>query len=115
MNLTVDTPIERSFLSLPSAERVAIIRHGVALRLSDLKNRLFLAESKVRAFEAKYNISLAELDAKGLPNDASVEMHEDFIMWHHWTDASQTARQELMSLEDVIRHDLWMMEPRHAR
>lgn len=89
MNLTVDTPIEGSFLSSPSAERVTLIRHGVALRLSDLKNRLFLAESKVRALEAKYNMSLARLDAEGLHDDASVEMHENYIMWHHWADAAK--------------------------
>lgn len=77
MNLTGDTPIEKSFLALPPAERAVIIRHGVALRLSDHRKRLFLAESKVHFFEAKYNTSLAKLDAEGLPDDANAEMHED--------------------------------------
>lgn len=114
MNLTVDTPIEKSFLALPPAERATIIRHGVALRLSDLRKRLFLAESKVQSFEAQYGTSLARLDSEGLPDDASFEMHEDYIMWHHWTDAAQTARQDLASLEDIIRQDLWVMEPQRA-
>jgi len=24
------------------------------------------------------------LDDRGLPDDAGYEMHEDYIMWHHW-------------------------------
>lgn len=114
MNLTVDTPIEKSFLALPSIERATIIRHGVALRLSDLRKRLFLAESKVQLLETKYNTSLAKLDSEGLPDDAGVEMHEDYIMWHHWTEAAQKARSELSSLEDIERQGLWVMERRHA-
>lgn len=114
MNLTVDTPIEKSFLALPPTERATIIRHGVALRLSDLRKRLFLAESKVHFFEAKYNTPLAMLDSEGLPDDAGVEMHEDYIMWHHWAEAAQKARSELSSLEAIERQGLWVMEARHA-
>ena len=114
MNLTVDTPIEESFLALPPTERATIIRHGVAMRMSDLKKRLFLAESKVQSFEAKYKTSLATLDSEGLPDDAGVDMHEDYIMWHHWTRAAQTARKELSALEEIAQQGLWMMEPRHA-
>ena len=42
--------VEAAFLTLPPEEREAVISHGVALRLSDLKKRLFLAESKIRHF-----------------------------------------------------------------
>ena len=37
----------------------------------------------------RYLTSLTELDTKGLPNDANHEMHEDYIMWHHRTDAAE--------------------------
>ncbi len=114
MNLTVETPIEKSFLALPPTERATIIRHGVALRLSDLRKRIFLAESKVQFFERRYNTSLARLDAEGLPDAAGVEMHEDFIMWHHWTEAAQKARSELSSLEEIERQGLWVMEAHYA-
>jgi len=114
MNVTVDTPIEKSFLALPPTERATIIRHGVALRMSDLQKRLFLAESKVQSLEVKYNTSLATLDSEGLPDDAGVDMHEDYIMWHHWARAAQIARKELSALEDIARQGLWVMESRHA-
>lgn len=114
MSYALDMSIEKSFLTLPPAERATIIRHGIALRLSDLKKRLFLAESKVRAFEEKYATSIDQLDSEGLPDSADVEMHEDYIMWHHWLGAAEKARQELASLEGIAQQGLWTMDSWHA-
>ncbi|MFH1931674.1 MAG: hypothetical protein ABIN18_08820 [Pseudomonadota bacterium] len=80
MRTVTNQSIENKFSSLPDEEKISVISHGVALRLSEWKKRLFLAESKVRHFEEKYRTSLAELDTKGLPDDADHEMHEDYIM-----------------------------------
>jgi len=85
--------IETRFASLPDEEKASVITHGAALLLSEWKKRLFLAESKVRHFDEKYHASLAELEKKGLPDNADHEMHEDYIMWHHWTDAMAKARK----------------------
>ena len=46
MDTEMMTAIERAFSALSREERETIIRHGVALRVADLKKRLFLAESK---------------------------------------------------------------------
>ncbi|WP_045217473.1 hypothetical protein [Desulfonatronovibrio magnus] len=91
--------IESRFLSLTQEEKTAVITHGVALRISDLKNRLFLAESKVRSFEEKYQTTLDDLEARGLPDDADMDMHEDYIMWHHWTDEAANTKNKLKDLE----------------
>ena len=96
--------IENKFSSLSSEEKVSVISHGVALRLSEWKKRLFLAENKIRFFEEKYNICLAELDEKGLPDDAGHEMHEDYIMWHHWTEAIEKARKQILDLEAIAAY-----------
>jgi len=96
--------IENKFSSLSTEEKVSVISHGVALRLSEWNKRLFLAESKVRHFEDKYRTSLAELDAEGLPDDADHEMHEDYIMWHHWTEALEKAKKQVRDLEAVAVH-----------
>ena len=101
MQTIANESIESKFLSLPAEEKVSVIRHGVALRLSEWKKRLFLAESKVRHFEEKYHTSLAELDTKGLPDDADHEMHEDYIMWHHWTEALEKARKQVIDLNAI--------------
>ncbi len=96
--------IEDKFSSLSSEEKASVISHGVALRLSGWKKRLFLAESKVRAFEDKYHTSLAELDAKGLPDDAGYEMHEDYIMWHHWAEAVEKAEKQVTALQAIATY-----------
>ncbi len=104
MRLVEHDMIENKFSSLPDEEKVSIISHGVALRLSEWKKRLFLADSKIRFFEEKYRISLVELDTKGLPDDADHEMHEDYIMWHHWTDAVKKAKKQVADLKSIAAH-----------
>ena len=106
MSTEVKTHIERAFSSLPHEEREAIIRYGVALRMSDLRKRLFLAESKVRQFEAQYSATLEQLDATGLPDNASYEMHEDYILWHHWADVARKAAQDIAALQDIAQQGL---------
>ena len=116
MSITAFTPqaIEGFFSSLPEDERVAIISYGVAIRLSDLRKRLFLAESKVKHFEGKYQTTLAELDSDGLPDDADYEMHEDYILWHHWAEVIEKTKEALVSLEEIASSGLCLGEMIHA-
>ena len=106
--------IEGVFSSLPQDEKAAIISYGVAIRLSDLRKRLFLAESKVEHFERKYRTTLAKLDAEGLPDDADWEMHEDYILWHHWAEVIGKTREALSSLEEIASSGLCLGEVIHA-
>jgi hypothetical protein len=87
--ISIDKEIESRFLLLSPEEKTAVISHGVAIRSSELKNRLFMAQSKIRFFEEKYHTTLSELDEKGLPDDADYEMHENYIMWHHWSEVAE--------------------------
>ena len=114
MKTRVKMQLEKAFLSLPPEEREAIISHGTALRLSSLRKRLFLAESKVQHFEKRYKITLAQLDADGLPDDADYEMHEDYIMWHHWAAVADKVRKDIASLEKIAQQGLFEGELLHA-
>lgn len=108
------TIIESLLSSLPHDERAAIISYGIAIRLSDLRKRLFLAESKVEHFERKFQTTLAELDAEGLPDDADYEMHENYILWHHWAEVIGKTRKALASLEEIASSGLCLGEVIHA-
>lgn len=110
MDTSGKTQVEQTFLSLPREERETIISHGAALRLSNLRKRLFLAESKVHRFEEQYQATLARLDTDGLPDDASCEMHEDYIMWHHWAAAAEKIKKDIASLEEIARQGLYLGE-----
>ena len=102
MDTAIVGQIEHDFLALPQVERQTIISYGAALRLADLRKRLFLAESKVRYFEDKYHTHLARLDADGLPDDAGVELHEDYVMWHHWVEVTDQVRNDIAALQGVV-------------
>ena len=106
METAASDNIETRFSSLPEEEKVSVITHGAALLLSEWEKRLFLAESKVRHFEEKYHAGLAEMEKRGLPDNADHEMHEDYIMWHHWTDAMVKARKKVLGLETITSHGL---------
>ena len=99
---------EQAFLSLPSEEREIIISHGTALRLSDLKKRQFLAMSKIRHFEEKYHTTLEQLEEEGLPDDAGYEMHEEYIMWRHWTSVADEVTKNIAFLEKIAQQGLLM-------
>jgi hypothetical protein len=106
MDTEMLTALERAFLALSREERETIIRHGVALRVADLKKRLFLAESKIRSIGERYQTTLEQLEADGLPDDASYEMHEDYIMWHHWAAVAQQVTQDLQALQEIAQQGL---------
>lgn len=114
MDTGVKAEIEKTFLSLPREERDAIICHGTVLRLSNLRKRLFLAESKVRYFEEKYKVTLAQLDADGLADDADYEMHEEYILWHHWAGVADKIKRDITSLERIAQQGLYVGELPYA-
>jgi hypothetical protein len=106
--------IEELFSALVAEEKISIISHGVALRLSELQKRHFLAEEKVHKYEEKYHTSLADLEANGLPDDATYEMHEDYIMWHHWKEVLIDTEARIQSLRGIAEQGLYAGDLPHA-
>jgi hypothetical protein len=106
--------VEKTFSMLPPAEREAVISHGVALRLSDLRKRLFLAESKIRHFEETYNTTLVQLETRGLPDGADYLMHEDYVMWRHWAGVVEKTKEDIVLLEKIAAHGLLVGESLNA-
>lgn len=102
--------VETVFRGLPRVEREAIIAYGAAIRLTSLKKRQFLAESKMRHFQEKYGTSLTQLEMEGLPDDAGFEMHEDYVMWHHWQRVLSRAQHDIAQLEMIANHGLQIVD-----
>jgi hypothetical protein len=109
------TVIQDTFQRLGPKRQLEIIYHGAALRLSDLNKRYFLAQSKVQAYEERYQTTLAVLDAQGLPDDASVEMHEDYILWHHWHTVVGETQAEVDQLRPLVEQGLPIGIASHER
>ena len=106
--------VEEAFLTLPPQEREAVISHGVAFRLSDLRKRLFLGENKVRHFEEKYKNTLDIVENRGLADDADYEVHEDYVMWRHWTIVAEKMKRDITVLEEIAQHGLFLGESIHV-
>lgn len=106
--------VEKAFWMLSSEEREAVISHGVALRLSDLRKRLFLAESKVRYLEEKYGTTLARVEIQGLPDNANYDVHEDYVMWRHWGAVTEKTRKDIALLEKIAERGLRLGESARA-
>ena len=107
-----ESEMEAAFRSLPGTERTAIVRLGAAARLSYKKKRLSLAESKLQELEVRYGVTLAQLDAEGLPDDAGHAMHEDYVMWHHWADVIDQVRPAIAALEGLLQQALSLEDAR---
>lgn len=82
---------------LPSQEMLSILRQGSMLRLPHLEGRLRQAAEQVTRFEVVHEKTLAELMAQGLPDDATYQVHEDFIEWEYWQDV-------LIETENIIKN-----------
>ena len=49
------------------------------------------------------NITLRRL----LDNDADYKMHEDYIMWHHWTEAAEKAGKHIEALRMITEYGVY--------
>jgi hypothetical protein len=115
MTTETKTRLEETFSSLPEEERDSIISLGVALKLSYLRKRLVVAQRKQEEFETRYGLTIEQLERQGLPDDADYAMHEDYILWHHWSDTLAKVRQEIATLEEVAAEGNYQESVLYAR
>jgi hypothetical protein len=97
---------EFSLTELVPEVQQRLVEFGAPLLLTEVEGRLALAERKIRAFEQKYGTTLAQLRRGGLPDDASLEMHEDFIEWSGWQRTQEEASQIRASLKPLLEKSL---------
>lgn len=84
---------------LPKKEQEAIIKDGLSFRVQELENKTDLARQKIVKFEYKYGCALNQLEKDGLPDNADVSFHEEYIEWKYWN----SMRQESDSILSLIR------------
>ena len=95
-----------SLAALMPAARQRLVELGTPLLLTETEGRLALAERKIAAFERKYKTTLASLYRDGLPDDASMAMHEDFVEWSGWQRTYEEASQTLAALPPLLEQSL---------
>ncbi len=75
---------ESAFRSLPLSDRIEVLTLGASFHRLTVVSRLEHARAKMQDLENKYGITLEQLEAMGLPEDADYVMHEDYVEWRHW-------------------------------
>lgn len=90
------------WVELPVPEFIPILQQGALLRLPYLESRLREARAQVRAFEEKYTLTLVALQTQGLPDDATYQMHEDFIEWEYWDEEVHKVAESLENVRTIL-------------
>jgi hypothetical protein len=90
--------LDRIFHSISPEDRAEILSIGAAFHRLSLEKRLARAQRKLQAFQAKYHITLNQLEAEGLPDDADYTMHEDYVEWHYWSRVLEQTQSTLDAL-----------------
>ena len=90
---------EHTFITLIPEARQRLVELGAPLLQIEAESRLALAERRIKAFEQKYDTTLSQLRREGLPEDASIELHEDFVEWSGWQRTREEASQIIASLQ----------------
>lgn len=87
---------------LPAQEWKHIFRLGVDEHIKELESELARATEKIKTFEAKYKMSFARLEQVGLPNNAGLEAHEDYVEWSSWEGYHVEIESKLDNLRSLV-------------
>lgn len=96
--------VDSSVAALPPQEREKLMRYGALVLERDTTSRLALARSKLDEFERKYGMTLDHLNEVGLPDDAGLEEHEDYVEWSGWQTTFDEATVTLNNLHVIIEN-----------
>jgi len=88
--------------ALSAEELTSIVRQGAVLRLPYWEGQLLQAQEQVRHFEKKYGTTIDVLTTQGLPDDATYELHEDFIEWEYWNDLLHKTRATIGRVKSIL-------------
>ncbi len=94
--------IEASLAALPPPERERVALYGARLLFTEMESRLALAARELARFERNYGMTLAHLQEVGLPEDAGLEAHEDYVEWSGWQATYDEASQVLETLQAIL-------------
>jgi hypothetical protein len=73
--------LDQATVRLSSPEWVHIIRLGTERHTQELSEELRRARQRIAALEQKYAMTFSRLQKVGLPDDAGLEAHEDYVEW----------------------------------
>jgi len=92
-------------IKLPIQDWDRILQLGANSRTLELQDELKRAEQALAKFEARFGMSLPNLEKAGLPPNASFETHEAYIEWYSWDIRRADLQKRLTTLQSLeMRH-----------
>jgi hypothetical protein len=88
-------------VKLPTLEWERIIRLGTESHAQELEAELCIARQHIAEFERKYGMTFVRLQRVGLPDDAGLEAHEDYVEWSSWEGRAAELEGKLMGLRAI--------------
>jgi len=95
--------IEASLAALPPSERERVALHGARLLSTEMESRLALAARELARLETRYGMTLTHLQEVGLPEDADLTAHEDYVEWSGWQATYDETSQILETLQKILK------------
>ena len=88
-------------IKLPIQDWDRILQLGADSRTHELQDELNRAEQELAKFEARFGMSLANLEKEGLPTNASFETHDAYIEWQSWEIRRADLQKRLTTLHSL--------------
>jgi len=88
-------------IKLPIQDWDRILQLGADSHTHELQDELNRAEQALAKFEARFGMSLANLEKEGLPTNASFETHDAYIEWQSWEIRRADLKKRLTTLHSL--------------
>jgi hypothetical protein len=89
-------------VKLPTKEWDHIVKLGTESHIKEIEDQLREANQKCIEFEQRYGMTLEHLRRIGLPDNASMEMHADYVEWNSWEGYRVELQTKLESLRAIL-------------
>lgn len=94
--------VTNSTIQLSTEEWQHIVHLGTERRIQELEDKLQETQRQIARLEAKYGTSLSELQETGLPENAGIEAHEDYVEWSSWEGYCADLQEQLSRLRALL-------------
>ncbi len=102
--------ITDSAVQLPTQVWQHIVQLGVERYIQELQDQLGEAQQRIAEFERQYGMSFERLREVGLPEDAVVKVHEDYVEWSSW-ESYQVELWEGLEKLRCVRESTMLSQP----
>ncbi len=96
--------LNQAAVRLSTLEWTRIIRLGTERHADEVNAELRRARQRIAELEQKYGMTFARLQRVGLPDDAGLEAHEDYVEWSSLQGYATELTGKLAELQTVTAY-----------